>query len=86
MSGSLSISDHTLVMESLKLSPRVKEFKEENYWNSLTLGPSLGDSITRVRPEIERLIDIFAVTPFSSNLALAWTVVSLPVSILEAKD
>ncbi len=41
-----SISGHTLVMESLK--PRVKAFTEENDSNNLTLGPSLGDSITKV--------------------------------------
>ncbi len=50
-------------MESLKLNPRVKVFKEENDSNNLTLGPSLGDSITKVWPEIQRLSDIFAVTP-----------------------
>ncbi len=64
---SLSISGHTLVMESLKLGPRVKAFKEENDLNNLTLGPSLGDSVTKEWPEIERLIDIFAVTPFTDN-------------------
>ncbi len=58
-----SISGHILVMESLE--PRVKAFKEENDLNTLTLGPSLRDSITKVWPEIQRLIDIFAVTPFS---------------------
>ncbi len=61
---SLSISGHTLVMESLKLDPRVKAFKEEKDSNNLTLGPSLGDSITKVWPDIERLSHIFAVTPF----------------------
>ncbi len=64
MSLSLSISGHTWVMESLKLGPRVKAFKEENDLNNLSLGPSLGDSIIQVWPEIERLSDIFAVTPF----------------------
>ncbi len=64
MSLGLSISGHTLVMESLKLGPRVKLFKEENDSNNLTLGPSLGDSITKVWPEFERLSHIFAVTPF----------------------
>ncbi len=67
MSLSLSIPGHILVMESLKLSPRVKAFKEENDSNNLTLGPSLRDSITKVWPEIERLSHIFAVTPFSSQ-------------------
>ncbi len=61
MSPSLSISGHTLV-ESLKLGPRVKAFKEENDLNNLTLG--LRDSVTKVWPEIERLRDIFAVKPF----------------------
>ncbi len=46
-------------MESLKLGPRVKAVKEENDSNNLALGPSLGDSITKVWPEIERLSDIF---------------------------
>ena len=64
---SFSISGHTLVMESLKLGPRVKAFKEENDLNNLPLGPSLGDSITKVWTEIERLGDIFAVTPFNSD-------------------
>ncbi len=64
MSLSFSISVHTLVTESLKLGPRVKALKEENDSNSLTLGPSLGDSITEVWTEIEKLSDIFAVTPF----------------------
>ncbi len=50
--------------ESLKLGPRVQAFKEVNDLNNLTLGPSLGDSITKVWPEIERLSHIFAVTPF----------------------
>ena len=49
-------------MESPK--PRVKAFKEQNDLNNLTLGPSLGDSITKVWPEIEGLSHIFAVTPF----------------------
>ncbi len=65
MSLSLSISGHTLVMESPKLGPGVKAFKEENDSNNLTLWSSLGDAITKVWPEIQRLIDIFAVTPFS---------------------
>ncbi len=60
MSLSLSSSDPILVMESPK--PRVKVFKEENDSNNLTLGLSLGDSITKVWPEVERLrADIFAV-------------------------
>ena len=53
-------------MESLKL---VRAFKEENDLNNLTLWTSLGDSITKVWPEIERLMDIFAVTPFRSGPA-----------------
>ncbi len=64
MSLSLSLSGHTLVMESLKLGPRVKVFKEENDLSNLTLGPSLEDSITKVWPEIERFSHIFAVTSF----------------------
>ncbi len=52
-------------MESLKLGPRVKAFKEENDLNNLTPGPSLRDSITKVWTEIERLSHIFAVTPFT---------------------
>ena len=67
MSLSLSISGHPLVMESLKIGPRVKAFKEENDSNNLTLWSSLGDSITKVWSEIDRLSDIFAVTPFSST-------------------
>ncbi len=50
-------------MEPLK--PRVNVFKEENDLSNLTLGPSLGDSITQVWPEIERLSHIFAITPFT---------------------
>ncbi len=42
----------------------VKAFEEENDSNNLTLGPSLRDSIAKVWPENERLIDIFAVAPF----------------------
>ncbi len=64
----LSISGHTLVMESLKLSPRVKAFKEENDSNNLTLGPSLGDFITKVWTEIERLSHIFAVKTFINDM------------------
>ncbi len=63
MSLSLSISGHTWVMESLK--PRVKAFKEENDLNTLTLGPSLGASITKTWPEIERLSHIFALGSFN---------------------
>ncbi len=59
------MSGHTLVMESLKL--RVKAFKEENDSNNLTLEPNLGDSITQVWPDIERLSHIFAVAPSSST-------------------
>ncbi len=66
MSMSLAISGHTLVMESLKLGLRIRVFKDENDSNNLTLGPCLGDSITKVWPEIERLRDIFAVTPYIS--------------------
>ncbi len=65
MALSLSISSPTLVMESLKFGLRVKAFKEENYSNNLTLGPSLRDSITKVWLEMERLSDIFAVAPFT---------------------
>ncbi len=61
---SLSISGHTLVMESPKLGPRDKAFESFSSLNALTLGPNLGDSITKAWPEIERLSDIFAVTPF----------------------
>ncbi len=65
MSLSLPISDHTLVMESLKLGPRVKLFESYSSLKALTLGPSSRDSITKVWPEIERLMDIFAVTHFT---------------------
>ncbi len=65
MSLSLSNSGHTLVMESLKLGPRVKLFESFSSLNASTLGPSLRDSITEVWPEMERLSHIFAVTPFS---------------------
>ncbi len=34
------MSGHTWVMESLKLDPRVKVFKEESDSSNLTLGPS----------------------------------------------
>ncbi len=51
-------------MESPKLGPRVKGFKEENDSNNLTLG--FRDSITKAWPEIERLRGIFAVTPFNT--------------------
>ncbi len=40
ISLSLSISGHTFVVESPKLDPGVKAFKEENDSNNLTLGPS----------------------------------------------
>ncbi len=63
MSLSLSIPGHTLVMEFFKPGPRVKAFKEENDSNNLTLGPSLGDSVTKVWPEI----DIFVAAPFMSR-------------------
>ncbi len=65
MSLILSISGHTLVMESPKLGQRVKLFESYSSLNASTLEPSLGDSITKVWPEIERLRDIFAVTPFT---------------------
>ncbi len=64
MSPSLSISVHTWVMESPKLGQRVKLFESFSSLNALTLGPSSSDSITKVWPEIERLGDIFAVSPF----------------------
>ncbi len=53
---SMSLSILNSVWESV--------FKEENDLNNLILGPSVGDSITKVWPEIERLSHIFAVTPF----------------------
>ncbi len=65
MSLNLSISGHTWVMESSQLGPRVKLFKSFSSLNALTLEPSLRDSITKVWPEIDRLSDIFAVTPFT---------------------
>ncbi len=40
MSLSLSISGHTLVMESPQLSPRVKLFESFSSLKALTLGPS----------------------------------------------
>ncbi len=52
-------------MESPKLDPRVKLFESFSSLNASTLGPSLRDSISKVRPEIQRLSDIFAVTPFT---------------------
>ena len=64
---SLSISGHTIVMESPKLDPRVKLFESFSSLNALTLGPRLGDTITNVRPEIERLSDIYAATPFTMD-------------------
>ncbi len=66
MSQCLSISGHAL--ESPKLGQRVKAFKEENDSNNLTLWSSLGDSITKAWPEIERLSNIFAVTLFNCAL------------------
>ncbi len=56
-------------MESLKLSPSVKAFKDENDSNTLTLGLSLRDSITKVWPELERLSDICAVTPLRKSFS-----------------
>ncbi len=41
MSRSLPISGHTLVLESLKLGPRVKPFKEENDSNNLKLSGAI---------------------------------------------
>ena len=64
MSLGLSISGHTVVMESPKLDQRVKLFESFSSLNALTLGPSLGDLTTKVWPEIERLVDIFAVAPY----------------------
>ncbi len=69
---SLSISGHTLVMESPKLGPRVKLFESFSSLDTLTLGPSFGDSITQVWPEIERLSHIFAVTPSSMRKWMTW--------------
>ncbi len=63
MSLSLSISGHTLVMESLELGPRLPLFESFTSLDALTLGPSLGGSVTKMWPEMERLSDIFAVTP-----------------------
>ncbi len=60
---SLSISGHTLVMESPKLGQRVKLFKSFSSFNALTLGPSLRDSITKVWPKIERLSHILSLHP-----------------------
>ncbi len=58
-------------MESPKLGPRVKVFKEENDSHNLTLGPSLSDSLTEVWPEIERISHIFfAVTAFKGSKAV----------------
>ncbi len=65
---SLSISGHTLVMESPKVGQRIKLFQSFSALNALTLGPSLRDSITKVWSEIERLSHIFAVTPFITVL------------------
>ncbi len=48
MSLSLSMSGHTLVMESPKLGPRIKLFESFSSLKALTLGPSLRDSITKV--------------------------------------
>ena len=65
MSVSLSISVHTLVMESPQLDPGVKLLESFSSFNVLTLGSSFRDSITKVWSEIERLSHIFAVTTFS---------------------
>ncbi len=54
-------------MESPKFGPRVQLFESFSSLNALTLGPNLGDSITKVWPEIERLSHIFAVTPSNSS-------------------
>ncbi len=54
-------------MESFKPGPRVKLFESFSSLNDLTLRPSLRDSITKVWPEIDRLSDIFAITPFMSK-------------------
>ncbi len=55
-------------MESPKLGPRVKLLESFSSLDALTLGPSLGDSITKVWPEIERLSHIFALTPFRHEM------------------
>ncbi len=47
-----------------------KLFESFSSFNDLTLGPSLRDSITKVWPEIERLSDILAVTPFRTKFSL----------------
>ena len=47
------VSGHNLVMKSLKLDPRVKVSKEESDSSNLTLGPSGGDSITKMWPETQ---------------------------------
>ncbi len=60
---SLSISGLTLVMESPKLGQRLKLLESFSSLDTLTLG--FRDSITKVWPEIERLSNTFAVTPFS---------------------
>ncbi len=60
----LSLSVHTWVMASPKLGPRVKLFESFSSLNTMTHGPSLGDAITQVWPEMERLSHIFAVPPF----------------------
>ncbi len=74
MSMILSISGHTLVMESPELGPRVKLFESFSSLNALTLGPSLRDSITKVWPGIERLRDISALSslPHSPFLLLMY--------------
>ncbi len=50
---------------SLSISDNQKLFESFSSLNALTFGPSLRDSITKVWPEIERLSDVFAVTPFT---------------------
>ncbi len=52
-------------VKSPKLGPRVKLLESFSSLNALTLGSR--DCITMVWPEIERLSDIFAVTPFNSG-------------------
>ncbi len=56
-------------------------FKSFSSLNALTLGPSWGDSITQVWPEIERLSHIFAVAPFSCGIKY----LTAAASILGAK-
>ncbi len=62
-------------MESPQLDQSVKLFESFSSLNNLTLGLSLGDSITKVWPEIDRLSDIFAVKPFN-ELFLVYPVIA----------